>query len=107
MDWLARGIGLRIGGHRGAPDVAPENTIVGFEAAEETGVEYLENDIHRTSDGVLVVIHDETVNRTTNGRGKVSDMTLEQVRALDAGSRFGAAFEGERVPTFEEFMEWI
>jgi glycerophosphoryl diester phosphodiesterase len=107
MDWSSTGIGLRIGGHRGAPDVAPENTLASFEAAREVGVEYLENDIHRSADGALVVIHDPTLERTTNGTGPVADRTLDELRALDAGGWFGAGFRGQRIQTLDEFLEWI
>lgn len=107
MDWRSIGRGLRIGGHRGAPDVAPENTLAGFEAARAAGVEYLETDVHWSADGIAVVIHDDSVNRTTTGRGKVSSMTLAKLRTLDAGSRFGTGFAGERIPTLEEFLRWV
>jgi len=107
MDWRSRGGGLRIGGHRGARDTAPENTIAGFEAGRASGAEYLENDVRRSADGVLVMIHDETVDRTSNGRGDVARLTLAELQALDAGSWFAASFAGERIPTFEEFLRWI
>ena len=83
--------------HRGGPKHAPENTLAAFRNAISIGSDWLEFDIQRTKDGVLVVIHDETVDRTTNGAGAVRDLTLEQIRALDAGN-------GEQVPTFEEVI---
>jgi glycerophosphoryl diester phosphodiesterase len=83
--------------HRGGPADNPENTLVAFRHAIEIGADWLEMDVQRTQDGVLVVIHDETVDRTTNGTGNVRDMMLEQIRALDAGN-------GEQVPTFEELI---
>lgn len=83
--------------HRGGPAYNPENTMVAFRYAVEIGVDWLEMDIQRTQDGVLIVIHDETVDRTTDGTGNVRDMTLAQIRALDAGG-------GEQVPTFEEVI---
>jgi len=107
MDWSVMGVGLRIGGHRGAPDIAPENTIASFEAAREVGVEYLENDIHRSSDGALVVIHDDTVDRTTDGTGPVARKSLAELRALDAGAWFGDRFRGQRIVTLGEFLAWI
>ena len=107
MDWTWMGRGLRIGGHRGAPDVAPENTLAGFEAARAIGVDYLEMDVRRSADGVLVLMHDPTVDRTTNGHGAVTDLTLAELQRLDAGRRFDDRFAGQRVPTFEEFMAWI
>jgi glycerophosphoryl diester phosphodiesterase len=107
MDWRPGFGRLRIGGHRGAPDVAPENTAAGFEAAAKAGTEYIENDIRRTADGALVVMHDPTVNRTTDGRGSVSRLRLDELRALDAGVRFDRRFAGERILTLEEFLAWI
>ena len=83
--------------HRGGPVYAPENTMAAFRHAIDTGVDWLEFDVQRTRDGVLVVIHDETVDRTTDGSGKVADLTWEQIRALDAG-------DGEKVPSFEEVI---
>jgi len=83
--------------HRGGPAYKPENTLAAFRNALQIGVDWLEFDVQRTQDGVLVVIHDETVDRTTNGTGRVEGMTFEQIRALDAG-------EGEQVPTFAEVI---
>ncbi len=83
--------------HRGGPVYEPENTLTAFRNAIEVGVDWIEMDIQRTQDGVLVVIHDETVDRTTDGTGNVGDLTLEQIRTLDAG-------DGEHVPTFEEVI---
>ena len=83
--------------HRGGPAYEPENTLSAFHNAIEVGADWIEMDIQRTQDGVLVVIHDETVDRTTDGTGKVEDLTLEQIRTLDAGN-------GEQVPTFEEVI---
>lgn len=84
--------------HRGGPKYAPENTLAAFQKSIDEGLDWLEFDVQMTKDGVLVVIHDETVDRTTNGTGTVRDLTLEQIRALDAG-------QGEKVPTFEEVVE--
>jgi len=84
--------------HRGGPKYAPENTLAAFRNAIAQGVDWLEFDVQMTKDGVLVVIHDDTVDRTTNGTGAVRDLTLEQIRAFDAG-------QGEQVPTFEEVMK--
>ena len=83
--------------HRGGRVYKPENTIAAFQHAIDTGADWIEMDVQRTKDGELVVIHDETVDRTTDGTGRVVDLTLEQIRALDAGN-------GERVPTFEEVI---
>jgi glycerophosphoryl diester phosphodiesterase len=83
--------------HRGGPVYEPENTIAAFRNAIKVGADWIEMDIQRTKDGELVVIHDETVDRTTDGTGRVEDLTLEQIRALDAGN-------GEHVPTFEQVI---
>ena len=83
--------------HRGGSAYEPENTLSAFRNAIEVGADWIEMDIQRTRDGVLVVIHDEAVDRTTDGTGKVEDLTLEQIRTLDAGN-------GEQVPTFEEVI---
>src|SRR5581483_5417129 len=107
MDWSWIGRGLRIGGHRGAPDIAPENTFAGFEAALALGADYLEMDVQRSADGVLVVMHDPTVDRTTDGQGAVAELTLEALQRLDAGAWFGPRFAGERVPTFDAFLHWM
>jgi glycerophosphoryl diester phosphodiesterase len=84
--------------HRGGPKHAPENSLAAFRQAVAQGVDWLEFDVQMTQDGVLVIIHDETVDRTTGGTGAVRDLTLAQIRALDAGS-------GEKVPTFKEAVE--
>jgi len=84
--------------HRGGPAYAPENTIAAFENAIVQGVDWLELDVQMTQDSELVVIHDETVDRTTDGTGAVASLTLEQIRQLDAG-------QGEQVPTFREVVE--
>jgi len=83
--------------HRGYRAAYPENTLLAFRKAIEAGCDGFELDVQRTKDGVLVVIHDETVNRTTNGFGAVKDLTFEEIRALDAGA-------GERLPTLEECL---
>lgn len=88
-------------GHRGLIHQAPENTLAGFAACIELRIGF-ELDVQRTRDGHLVCIHDDTVDRTTNGKGKVSDLTLAEIQALDAGQWFDPAFQGERVPTVEE-----
>lgn len=84
--------------HRGGPAYAPENTLKSFRNAIEQGADALEFDVQMTKDGALVVIHDETVDRTTDGSGTVAEMTLDEIRALDAGG-------GEAVPAFDEVVE--
>jgi len=91
--------------HRGASSYAPENTLAAFDLALEMGVRHIELDVNLTSDGHIVVIHDDTVDRTTNGSGPVTRHTLVALRALDAGSWFGDKFAGERIPTFHEVLE--
>ena len=83
--------------HRGGRTDQPENTLAAFRNAIDQQVDWLEFDVQMTKDGALVVIHDETVDRTTNGTGAVLDMTLEQIRSLDAG-------QGEKIPTFGEVI---
>jgi glycerophosphoryl diester phosphodiesterase len=95
-----------LAGHRGASANAPENTLASFNKAK-TVADFVEYDVWSTSDGQLVVIHDATVDRTTNGKGSVAAMTLAEVRALDAGSWFGSAFAGEKIPTAEETIRAI
>lgn len=94
-------------GHRGASAYAPMNTIPAFELAAEQGAQGVELDVHRTKDGEVVVIHDATVDATTDGKGLVSQMTLKELRALDAGSWFGERFAGVRVPTLDEVFEAV
>jgi glycerophosphoryl diester phosphodiesterase len=91
--------------HRGASDDAPENTFASFDLALEQGVNELEMDLHLTKGGVLVVIHDDTVERTTDGGGPVSEKTLEELQRLDVGSWFDSRFAGVRIPTLAEVLE--
>lgn len=91
--------------HRGATGYAPENTIAAFDLAVEMKADYIEIDVQRSKDGKLVLIHDTTVDRTTDGTGKVGDLTFDQLRSLDAGSWKGEQFAGEQIPTFEEILE--
>lgn len=87
------------GAHRGRSGEFPENTMAAFRNAVDLGADRLELDVQMTRDGELVVIHDETVDRTTNGAGRVADLTLAEIRALDAG-------QGEQVPTFTEVLQF-
>ena len=91
---------IEVIGHRGVAGLEPENTLRSFRHAIELGVDYVECDIHLTADGWPVVIHDETVDRTTNGSGPVAQMAFADLRRLDAGG-------GERVPTLEEVLDCI
>lgn len=94
---------LRIG-HRGAAGTHPENTLASFRQAVALGVDGVEFDVQRTRDGHLVVLHDPTLDRTTNRCGLVRDLTLDEVRRADAGSWKGPQFAGERVPTLREVI---
>jgi glycerophosphoryl diester phosphodiesterase len=94
---------LRIG-HRGAGGTHPENTLISFARAVELRCDAIEFDVHRTSDGHLIVIHDPTLNRTTNGSGLVREHTLADIKQLDAGRWKDAAYAEERVPTLAEVI---
>ena len=91
--------------HRGASRCAPENTLAAFEAAIRQGVDAIELDVRLTEDGVPVVLHDDTLDRTTDGQGPVDALSYQLLRRLDAGAWFGSAFRGERVPTLTEALE--
>ena len=99
--------------HRGASSYAPENTLAAVDKAAELGVEWVENDVQRTKDGELVVIHDDNLKRTTDaedvfpGRSpwKVKDFTAAEIARLDAGSWIGPEFVGARVPTHQQFLD--
>lgn len=92
--------------HRGASAYHPENTMSAFRAAYEMGAEMIELDVTLSKDGVPVVIHDETIDRTTNGKGLVSDFTLDELKNLDAGTWFSKKHAGEPIPTLEEVLEF-
>ncbi|MBW9081163.1 phosphodiesterase [Rhizobium pusense] len=99
---------MRLAGHRGHSEGAPENTYAAFWAAREfagAGVT-CETDLRITSDGELVLIHDETVDRTTNGHGLINKMTFAEIAALSAGAWFGEAFAKERVPRLRDALEF-
>jgi len=104
MNFFAHGHTLNIA-HRGASSAAPPNTLAAFEKAAELGADGIEFDVHLSADGVPVVIHDFTVDDTTDGRGRVADLTLAQLEQLDAGSSFDPAFAGERIPTLTQVLE--
>lgn len=92
--------------HRGASGHAPENTMAAFRRAVALGATFIETDLQLSRDAHFVAVHDETVNRTTDGRGSVHDLTLAELRELDAGSWFGSEFSGERIPTLEEILQF-
>jgi glycerophosphoryl diester phosphodiesterase len=90
--------------HRAGRNGTPENTLAAIRNAIRLGVDYVELDIRTTKDGHLVIMHDSTVDRTTNGAGAIKDLDLDALRELDAGSKFDPKFAGEKVPTFEEVL---
>ncbi|GAA0492335.1 glycerophosphodiester phosphodiesterase [Streptomyces stramineus] len=102
-------------GHRGVPVLAPENTLASVDRAADLGIRWVENDVQRTRDGALIVMHDTTLDRTTDaeqrfpGRApwKVADFTLAEIQKLDAGSWFDGRFAGERVPTLQRYLERV
>ncbi|MFB7736420.1 glycerophosphodiester phosphodiesterase [Streptomyces sp. NPDC056112] len=87
-------------GHRGVMGVEPENTLRSFVAAQQAGLDVIELDLHLSKDGALVVMHDDKVDRTTDGSGAIADKTLAELRSLDAG-------RGERIPVFEEVLDAV
>ena len=91
--------------HRGEHLHHPENTIPAFEEAIRAGADFIEVDVRTTADGKLILSHDETVNRCTNGQGKVSEMTFDQLQALDAGIKVGGEFAGTKMPTFDQALD--
>jgi glycerophosphoryl diester phosphodiesterase len=91
--------------HRGEHLHHPENTMAAFQAAIDAGADFFELDVRTTSDGKFVIMHDETLDRTTNGTGPVVKHTFDEIRALDAGAKFAPAFKGTQVPTFEEALD--
>ncbi len=93
--------------HRGASGIAPENTLAAFREAIHLGADGMEMDLQRTRDGAVVIIHDDTLDRTTDRRGIVTDLTLAEIKAADAGARFAPRFQGERVPTLDEVIDLV
>ena len=94
---------MMVAGHRGDSANCPENTMVAFRAAIEAGADMIETDVRLTRDGVPVLIHDRTVDRTTDGKGYVKDMTFAELRALNAGTKDVP----QQIPTLEEFLEFM
>lgn len=96
---------MKVFAHRGYSGAYPENTMLAFQKAVEAGCDGIELDVHETKDGKLVIIHDELVNRTTDGTGRVCDYTFEELRRLNAAKLF-PQFGAEKIPSFEEYCEW-
>ena len=94
-------------GHRGYPAKYPENTLAAFEAAIEAGAVMIELDVMLSRDRKVVVIHDATLDRTTNGKGSVADLTLAELKQLDAGSWFDAQFVGQQIPELSEVLDLV
>lgn len=100
------GARIRVVGHRGAAARAPENTIASLARAACDGADEVEFDVQRTADGVPVLLHDDTLDRTTSGRGALRDRTWPELRTLDAGTHFSPAFAGERLPSLADACAW-
>lgn len=95
---------IKIIGHRGAAGLAPENTLASFKRAIEEGVDMIECDVHLSQDDSLIIMHDYKVNRTTNGKGEIKDLTYKDIRKFDAGSHFDKKYASEKVPTLDEVL---
>ncbi|GGB34361.1 glycerophosphoryl diester phosphodiesterase [Lentibacillus populi] len=93
--------------HRGASRLAPENTMPAFKLAYKLGADGIETDVQLTKDNIPVLIHDEHVKRTANGRGFVKDFTFAELRKLDAGSWFSKKYTGTKIVSLDEFLQWI
>lgn len=106
-DFMTLGGRPRVIAHRGFSAVAPENTLIALRKAIEVGADMVEVDVGLTRDGQVVLLHDETLDRTTNGRGLLSEATFDEVRTLDAGSWFDVVYEGEPVPTLGEALDLV
>ncbi|SFL66260.1 glycerophosphoryl diester phosphodiesterase [Paenibacillus sp. 1_12] len=93
--------------HRGSKGMAPENTLAAFQLGLNQGCEGIELDIHLTADGEIVVCHDLTLDRTTNGKGFIVEKSLSEIKTFDAGSWFGDSFKGETIPTLNEVFDLV
>ncbi|GAB3961551.1 glycerophosphodiester phosphodiesterase family protein [Spirosoma harenae] len=98
---------MGVSAHRGNSTVAPENTLATYRAALQMNVDYIEIDVRTTKDGKLIILHDGTLNRTTNGSGPVTEQTLEELKKLSAAKGFGESFRTEQIPTLEEVCQLI
>ena len=105
--WTQSEKNIWVAAHRGWCDKYPENTMIAYQKAVELGVDQIELDVRMTADGALVLMHDATVDRTTDGTGKIAEMTLAEVKKLDAGVRKGEEFVGTRVPMFRELLTYL
>lgn len=107
MFWNQSKENVWIVGHRGVKAILPENTLISFQKAIDLGLNGIETDVHMTTDGQLVLHHDATLERTTNGTGKIEDFSYNELRKLDAGIRFSEKYEGQHIPRLEELLERI
>lgn len=98
---------FKIVAHRGASGSAPENTFAAFEKAVESGVDAIEIDVHQTMDGKIVIIHDDTLDRTTNSSGSIYEKKYEELKNVDAGSWFDVNYSDETIPLFSDFLEFV
>lgn len=94
-------------GHRGVKALYPENTLLSIQKANELGVDGIEFDVRMTRDKELIIMHDERVDRTTDGEGKVRDFSLSEIKKLDAGIKFSEEFKGVRIPTLTEVLDYV
>ena len=97
---------MRVMAHRGYSGAYPENTMLSFRKAVEVGTDGIELDVHATKDGVLIVHHDERVDRTTDGTGRICDLRFEELRRFNAAKLWADRYALERIPAFEEYCEW-
>ena len=104
--WLKNNTPLVIA-HRGDKVHAPENTLAAFEKAASNGADAVEFDVKLSADGSVIIIHDQTIDRTTNGNGKVKDLTLAELKRLDAGVQFPEKYSGEKIPTLSEVFDTV
>ena len=98
---------IALTGHRGAAGLAPENTLAAIKAGLEQGVDRIEIDVHQTKDKHIVVMHDPSIDRTTNGTGMIKDMNFREIRKYSAGAWFGEEFKNEKVPTLNEVLNTV
>ena len=98
---------VEIVAHRGASGIAPENTLAAIQLALDIGVDWIEIDVRQTLDRVLVCLHDETVNRTSNGKGHIITLNYKKVKQFDAGSWFSEAYRDEKIPSLNEVLHLI
>lgn len=107
MFWNQSKENIWIVGHRGVRAILPENTMVSFQKAIDLGLNGIETDIHMTTDGQLVLHHDATLERTTNGSGNIEEFSYAELKKLDAGVKFSEGYAGQYIPRLEELLERI